>query len=210
MPTLDTQRYELHMPSRGTGAALDQDAEWCDVVIDGERGASASTTTPRSTRSRGCTSSSSTERLRVHVAPGRVRPAARGAAARRRRSGCVAVLDLGAGNGMVGERSTSSASGRSSASTACPRRGPRERDRPGVYEDYLVTTSPRCSGRARDALRREFDCLAASPRSASATSRQLAFAEAFNLVRDRRLDRVQLATGSSTATGRGFRALVSA
>ena len=37
MATLDTERFELHLPPRSKGAVLDQDEEWCEIVTDGER-----------------------------------------------------------------------------------------------------------------------------------------------------------------------------
>ena len=37
MATLDTQRFELHLPSARAGNGLDQDEEWCEIDLDGER-----------------------------------------------------------------------------------------------------------------------------------------------------------------------------
>src|SRR5436305_14096536 len=37
MPTVGSDQFELHLPTLSAGNALDQDEEWCEVEIDGER-----------------------------------------------------------------------------------------------------------------------------------------------------------------------------
>ena len=37
MTTLDTQRFELYLPPSQAGGGLDQDEEWCEIELDGER-----------------------------------------------------------------------------------------------------------------------------------------------------------------------------
>src|SRR5947199_4887803 len=37
MATLDTVDFALHLPSGHARAELDQDEEWCEIEIDGER-----------------------------------------------------------------------------------------------------------------------------------------------------------------------------
>ena len=37
MATLQSERFELHMPPHREGAVLDQDEEWCEIVMNGER-----------------------------------------------------------------------------------------------------------------------------------------------------------------------------
>jgi predicted TPR repeat methyltransferase len=96
------------------------------------------------------------------------------------------VLDLGAGNGMVGEElaemGVESVVGVDIIDAAA---GATERDRPGVYEDYVVTDMARLTGRQRDRMRRfEFNCLTCVAALGFGDIPPNAFRAAYNLVTD--------------------------
>jgi hypothetical protein len=96
------------------------------------------------------------------------------------------VLDLGAGNGMVGEQLASMGAGtivgvdlieEAAAAT--------ERDRPGVYDDYVVADLTDLSADQRERLEsHEFNSLVTVAALGFGDIPPRAFAEAFNLVED--------------------------
>jgi SAM-dependent methyltransferase len=96
------------------------------------------------------------------------------------------VLDLGAGNGMVGEQLAEMGAGaivgvdlidEAAAAT--------ERDRPGVYDDYVVADLTDLSGDQRERLEsHEFNSLVTVAALGFGDIPPRAFAEAFNLVED--------------------------
>ena len=98
----------------------------------------------------------------------------------------MAVLDFGAGNGMIGELLDEIGFGRIVGVDLLPEaRAAALRDRPGVYEDYRVLDLTAVHPVERVMLvRHEFDCLACVAALGFGDVPQLAFAEAFNLVRD--------------------------
>src|SRR5215207_5517839 len=103
MATLDTQRYELHMPSRRTGAALDQDEEWCEIGVDGERRRIRLHDYAAIYEIPGLYEQLFAERLECtspQVVCDLLRDALEYAGAD---PAAMAVLDFGAGNGMIGE-----------------------------------------------------------------------------------------------------------
>jgi SAM-dependent methyltransferase len=166
--------------------ALDQDAEWCDVATGDGR-----------------------QRIRFHDyaaifgIPGLYErlfydhleccsPAvvtellARVVARRDGRMSDLAVLDVGAGNGMVGEELVAAGVGSVVGVDILPEAAEAtERDRPGVYDDYRVvdlTAVPR----AEDALLCEahFNCLTTVAALGFGDMPPLAFARAFDYVSD--------------------------
>lgn len=94
------------------------------------------------------------------------------------------VLDVGAGNGMVGERLSASGVARvigidisEAAYTAC------ERDRPGVYDSYYVTDLCELDARMEEELRSwHIDCLTCVAALGYGDIPTKAFATAFNLI----------------------------
>ncbi len=96
------------------------------------------------------------------------------------------VLDLGAGNGMVGEefaemgaRSIVGVDIIAAAAEAA------ERDRPGVYEEYVVTDMANLSDRPQARLAAfKFNCLACGAALRFGDIPPEAFAQAYNLVSD--------------------------
>lgn len=96
------------------------------------------------------------------------------------------VLDVGAGNGMVGERLAEMGAGQivgidiiEEAAQAA------ERDRPGVYDDYLVLDLTDLPEPQREDLHsRRFNCLTSVAALGFGDIPPAAFAEAYNLVED--------------------------
>ena len=186
MATLDTQRYELHMPSRRTGAALDQDEEWCEIVVDGERRRIRLHDYAAIYDIPGLYEQLFAERLECtspQVVCDLLREALRDAGAD---PAAMAVLDFGAGNGMIGELLDEIGFGTIVGVDLLPEaRAAALRDRPDVYEDYRVLDLTAVHPVERVMLaRHEFDCLACVAALGFGDVPQLAFAEAFNLVRD--------------------------
>ncbi len=186
MTTLDKQRYELHMPPRGNGAVLDQDEEWCEIQIDGERRRirlhdyAAIYAVPGLyeqlfAERLECTSPDVVcDLLGEALEDAGTKPAA------------MAVLDFGAGNGMIGERlqriGFDTIVGIDLLEEA---RDAALRDRPDVYDDYRALDLTALGDEDRAALgAHDFHCLACVAALGFGDVPQLAFAEAFNLVRD--------------------------
>jgi SAM-dependent methyltransferase len=186
MATLDTQRYDLYMPSRRTGAALDQDEEWCEIGIDGERRRIRLHDYAAIYAIPGLYEQLFAERLECtspQVVCDLLRGALQDAGAD---PATMAVLDFGAGNGMIGELLDEIGFGRIVGVDLLPEaRAAALRDRPGVYDDYRVLDLTAVHPVERAVLaRHEFDCLACVAALGFGDVPQLAFAEAFNLVRD--------------------------
>jgi predicted TPR repeat methyltransferase len=96
----------------------------------------------------------------------------------------LTVLDLGAGNGMVGQelrkRGVESVVGVDIIPEA---QEAADRDRPGVYEDYYVVDLTRMQPEVRESLEgRDFNCLTSVAALGFGDIPPLAFAEAFNLI----------------------------
>jgi SAM-dependent methyltransferase len=96
------------------------------------------------------------------------------------------VLDLGAGNGMVGEELAEIGAGSIVGIDLLPEAAAAaERDRPGVYDAYHVCDLTELSDGFRERLRaREFNSLVTVAALGFGDIPPLAFAEAFNLVAD--------------------------
>ncbi len=183
-PKTRNGRFDITFPSAGNG--VDQDEEWCQVVLDGE---------PRRIRFHDygdiydvpglyeqlfyhelrCQSPAVVcglldELLRADDYP------AEG----------LRVLDVGAGNGMVGEELS-----RLGVETIVGVDIIREaaeatdRDRPGLYADYVVTDLTAMPARVRRKLERhQFNCLTSVAALGFGDIPPLAFAEAYNMVSD--------------------------
>ena len=96
------------------------------------------------------------------------------------------VLDLGAGNGMVGEELAELGADMITGIDLLPEAAAAaDRDRPGVYDDYLVLDLTELSGARRRELRqRRFNALVSVAALGFGDIPPRAFAEAFNLVAD--------------------------
>ena len=177
---MSRSEYEIRLPRE----RAEQDQEWCELVVDGEA-----------------------RRIRFHdyheiyAIPGlyerlfyellecdspRAVTRLLGAelAARGRAAADLRVLEVGAGNGMVGEELSRLGAGSivavdiiEAAALAA------ERDRPGTYDDYLVVDLTALPHEADAALRSgRFNCLVTVAALAFGDIPPAAFATAYNLV----------------------------
>lgn len=96
----------------------------------------------------------------------------------------LTVLDVGAGNGMVGEQLRERGVGEIVGVDLIPEASQAaKRDRPGVYDEYLVEDLTDLSDRSREELEgRKFNCLTSVAALGFGDIPPDAFAEAFNLV----------------------------
>lgn len=184
MPADD--EFELHLPPRRTGAVLDQDEEWCEVEIDGERRRirlhdyAAIYAVPGLyeelfSELLQCSSPDVVcDVLRDQLDQAGIDPAS------------LNALDFGAGNGMIGERLAQIGFGTIVGIDLLPEaRAAAVRDRPGVYADYRALDLTALGAADRAALEEyRFDCLACVAALGFGDVPQIAFAEAFNLVAD--------------------------
>jgi hypothetical protein len=184
MATLDRQGFELMLPPRHAGGSLDQDEEWCEVEVDGERrrirfhdyaaiydvpglyehlfGELLECSSPAIVSDLLCT----------EVCDAGIDP------------GSLTVLDFGAGNGMVGEHLVECGAGSIVGLDLLPEaRTAALRDRPGVYVDYLAADLTDLSGEERAALEaHRFNAMVCVAALGFGDVPPLAFAEAFNFV----------------------------
>jgi 2-polyprenyl-3-methyl-5-hydroxy-6-metoxy-1,4-benzoquinol methylase len=184
MTTLDTRQFVLHLPADGIAANLDQDEEWCEVEVDGER-----------------------RRIRFHdyaaiyEIPGLYEQLFYEVLECRSpevvcellgseldRAGAepedLAVLDFGAGNGMVGEQLAGLGFGTIVGIDLLPEaRAAALRDRPGVYDDYRALDLNALSPADRSDLESHgFDCLTCVAALGFGDVPPSVFAQAFNLL----------------------------
>ncbi|MEY2441596.1 MAG: hypothetical protein QOJ46_1022 [bacterium] len=184
MATLDTVDFALHLPPRHARNELDQDEEWCEIEIDGERrrirfhdyaaiyevpglyerlfAEQLECDSPRVV----------TELLGEQLRAADVKPAT------------LTALDFGAGNGMVGERLADLSIGEIVGVDLLPEaREAAHRDRPGVYSDYFALDLTDLDPDDRAGLMRpDFSAMACVAALGFGDIPPLAFAEAFNLV----------------------------
>jgi SAM-dependent methyltransferase len=182
MATLSNVDYPVHLPPEHACGELDQDEEWCEIEVQGER-----------------------RRIRFHdyaaiyAVPGlyerlfvdrlacdspTVVTDLLGAELRAAGVSCgpLTALDFGAGNGMVGEQLGELGIGEIvGVDLLAEAREAAHRDRPGLYDDYycldLTQLAPDHALRRRD-----FDVMACVAALGFGDVPPLAFAEAFNLV----------------------------
>ena len=184
MATLDTVEFALHLPPPRVRRELDQDEEWCEVEIDGERRRIRFHDYAAIYEIPGLYERLFAERLECdspRVVVDLLGDALRDARVKPAR---LAALDFGAGNGMVGERLADLSIGEIVGIDLLPEaREAALRDRPGVYRDYfaldLTDLSP---ADRRDLMRPDFSVMACVAALGFGDIPPLAFAEAFNLV----------------------------
>lgn len=184
MTTLDIQPFELSLPPRNASGGLDQDEEWCEIQLDGER-----------------------RRIRLHDyaeiydVPGLYeqlfaellecdspRVVCDLLASELDRTGVdpatLTGLDFGAGNGMVGELLADMGVDSLVGVDLLPEaREAAERDRPGLYDDYLaVDITDLDRGERRCLEGQDFSALTCVAALGFGDIPPSAFAEAFNFV----------------------------
>jgi hypothetical protein len=184
MTTLDVQPFELSLPSRNACGGLDQDEEWCEIQLDGER-----------------------RRIRLHDyaaiydVPGlyerlfdelldcsspEVVCALLGSELEKAGvdPATLTGLDFGAGNGMVGERLAELGIESLVGLDLLPEaRDAARRDRPGLYDDYLAVDITDLDRGERAGLEgQDFNAMTCVAALGFGDIPPAAFAEAFNLV----------------------------
>jgi predicted TPR repeat methyltransferase len=184
MATLSNVDYAVHLPPEHARGELDQDQEWCEIEVQGER---------RRIRFHDYAAIYAVpglyERLFVDrlacVSPTVVTDllGAELRAAEVRHEGLTA-LDFGAGNGMVGELLGELGIGEIvGVDLLTEARDAAHRDRPGLYDDYYsLDLTQLAPDQRRDLMRREFDVMACVAALGFGDVPPLAFAEAFNLI----------------------------
>ena len=184
MATLDNVDYALHLPSDDVRRTLDQDEEWCEIELDGERRRIRFHDYAAIYEVPGLYERLFAERLECDSP--RVVTDLLGKELREARINAAALtaLDFGAGNGMVGELLAELGIGTIVGVDLLPEaRDAAHRDRPGLYEDYraldLTHLGP---GDRRDLMRHDFDLMVCVAALGFGDIPPLAFAEAFNLV----------------------------
>jgi 2-polyprenyl-3-methyl-5-hydroxy-6-metoxy-1,4-benzoquinol methylase len=183
MAALDTKRFDLHLPC-AEADGLDQDEEWCEIERDGER-----------------------RRIRLHdyaaiydiaglyeqlfaelleCSSPEVVCDLLGAEleAADADPGALALLDVGAGNGMVGERVAELGVDSIVGLDLLPEaRDAAARDRPDLYADYLALDLSAMSAGERASLEgHDFDAMTCVAALGFGDMPPAAFATAFNLV----------------------------
>ena len=184
LDNVDTVDYALHLPPEHARGELDQDQEWCEIEIEGDR-----------------------HRIRFHdyasiyKVPGlyerlfaeqldcdspRFVTELLGAELRaaKIKSGRLTALDFGAGNGMVGELLAELGIDDIVGVDLLPEaRDAAHRDRPGLYSDYYALDFTELErDHRRDLMRHDFDLMTCVAALGFGDIPPLAFAEAFNLV----------------------------
>lgn len=184
MATLDPSRLKLHLPPPGAADVLDQDEEWCEVEIDGQRRRirlhdyGAIYDIPGlyeqlfSEVLECCSPEVVCDLLREELDGVGINPRA------------LAALDFGAGNGMIGEQLSRIGFGTIVGVDLLPEaRAAALRDRPEVYDDYRALDLNALPARDRRELEaHRFNCLVCVAALGFGDVPPSAFREAFNLV----------------------------
>lgn len=178
-----TEGLEVHFPAAQTGT-LDQDEEWCTVAVNGSRRKIRFHDYDEVFEVPGLYEHLFYEKLKCN-SPETVCTLLEEELAESDDSvSDLTVLDVGAGNGMVGEelvnRGAESVVGIDIIEAA---RDAARRDRPGIYEDYFVadlTDLPRHVARQLDDA--QFNCLTSVAALGYGDIPPAAFARAFNLI----------------------------
>lgn len=184
MAQAQTRRFELHMPPPEAGDGLDQDEEWCEITIEGNRHRirlhdyAAIYEIPGlyeqlfSELLECCSPDVVCDALGEELTRAGVDPAT------------LRALDFGAGNGMVGERLSGLGVGTVVGVDLLPEaRAAALRDRPDVYDDYRALDITAPSDDDREALEGgAFNTLACVAALGFGDVPPVAFVQAFNLI----------------------------
>jgi hypothetical protein len=184
MATLDNVDYALHLPPKHAHGELDQDEEWCEIEVGGERRRIRFHDYAQIYDVAGLYERLFAERLECdspRVVAELLAQALRDARTRPER---LTALDFGAGNGMVGERLGELSIGEIVGVDLLPEaRDAAHRDRPGLYDDYYALDMTQLTAeQRRDLMRHDFDLMTCVAALGFGDIPPLAFAEAFNLV----------------------------
>ncbi|MFP5363307.1 MAG: methyltransferase domain-containing protein [Thermoleophilia bacterium] len=184
MATLDNVDYALHLPPKHARGELDQDEEWCEIELDGERRRIRFHDYAEIYKVPGLYERLFAERLECDSP--RIVTDLLGDALRKRglKPEKLTALDFGAGNGMVGELLGELSLGTIVGVDLLPEaRDAAHRDRPGLYEAYYALDMTQLSpDDRRELMRHDFDLMVCVAALGFGDIPELAFAEAFNLV----------------------------
>lgn len=184
MATLHKLDYVLHLPQKHAHGELDQDEEWCEIEVDGERRRIRFHDYAEIYEVPGLYEQLFADRLECdspRVVADLLGQALRDAGAKPEQ---LTALDFGAGNGMVGELLGELSVGEIVGVDLLPEaRDAAHRDRPGLYEDYYALDMTQLEPeQRRDLMRHDFDLMTCVAALGFGDIPPLAFAEAFNLV----------------------------
>ncbi len=185
MTTLDTSPdFELTLPPQKACSALDQDEEWFEVEVEGERRRIRLHDYGEIYDVPGLYEQIFYERLNC-TSPEVVRGLLRAEFEREGVDpGTLPALDFGAGNGMVGELLADFGTEKLVGIDLLPEaRAAAQRDRPGLYDAYHVLDLSELRRRDRARLDdHDFDLMVCVAALGFGDVPPIAFAEAFNLV----------------------------
>jgi hypothetical protein len=184
MPTSNAGRFQLHLPPPNPENVLDQDEEWCEVEIGGERRRIRLHDYAAIYDIPGLYEQLFSEMLECHSPEvvcevlreefdrADVDPAA------------LTALDFGAGSGMVGEQLSQIGVGTIVGIDLLPEaRAAALRDRPDIYDDYHAVDLNALDSATRAELEaHDFDCLACVAALGFGDVPSTAFTQAFNLL----------------------------
>jgi hypothetical protein len=183
-PTTSPAELRIHLPD--ASSVLDQDEEWCEVTVDGERRRIRLHDYPAIYDIPGLYEQLFSDELSCDspkVVAGLLgdRVAAEGTRAKD-----LMVLDFGAGNGLVGEELDRLGAGTIAGVDLLEEaRDAAQRDRPGVYDDYYACDMTDLDDAVCAELKqRRFNAMTCVAALGFGDVPPLAFAEAFNLVGD--------------------------
>ena len=184
MATLDTQRIELYLPPSQAGGGLDQDEEWCEIELDGERRRIRLHDYAAIFDVPGLYEQLFSERLECDSPEIVCQLLAAELIALDVDPATLKALDFGAGNGMVGEQLAAvgieSMVGLDLLSEA---RDAALRDRPGLYEDYFAAdVTDLAADDRRELEAHDFNAMVCVAALGFGDIPPVAFAEAFNLL----------------------------
>ena len=185
--TLDTALdFALHLPPANSAGGLDQDEEWCEITVAGERRRIRLHDYAEIFNVPGLYEQLFTERLACNS------PRVVGELLREQLTeegvdpATLKVLDFGAGNGLVGEQLDDLGAGSIvGVDLLDEARDAALRDRPDVYDDYIALDLTAMTTRERSALEdHRFNALSCVAALGFGDVPPVAFAEALNMVGD--------------------------
>lgn len=177
-------QYEIHLHANGAGGELDQDQEWCEVAFNGSRRRIRFHDYGEIFALPGLYEQLFYDQLRCTSPQTVVGLLSEQLTSDGAHAGHLTALDVGAGNGMVGEELRSIGVSSVTGVDLIPEAAvAAHRDRPGIYADYRVvdlTELPESSRKELEA--RRFNCLTCVAALGFGDMPPAAFAAAYDLI----------------------------